>query len=243
MRLGRTHGATSRRVPVAEVLKRLKALGTPKVRAAMARFGIRAKVAYGLSAPQLHHLAREIGKDHALALALWRTGIHDARHLGALVDEPARVTELQMERWARDFDSWDIVDGCCRYLFLFARPAWKKALEWTRRDEEYVKRAGFSLMAYLAIHDKQAEDAKFVRFLPIIQRHAGDNRNFVKKAVNWALRQIGKRNLRLNRLAIRTAKQIRGMGSRAARWIAADALRELRSPAVQRRLRRKKGAA
>jgi 3-methyladenine DNA glycosylase AlkD len=204
----------------------------------MARFGIRAKIAYGLSAPQVHRLAREIGKDHQLAQQLWRTGIHDARHVAALIDEPARVTETQMERWARDFDSWDIVDGCCLYLFLLTEAAWKKALEWSRREEEYVKRAGFSLMAYLAIHDKQAEDAKFARLLPIIRRHAEDDRNFVKKAVNWALRQIGKRNLRLNRLAVRTAKQIRRADSRSARWIAADALRELTGPAVQRRLRR-----
>lgn len=243
MTLERTDRETSGRVALAEVLKRLKALGTPKARASIARFGIRAKIAYGLSAPQVHRLAREIGKDHQLAQQLWRTGIHDARHLAAMVDEPARVTELQMERWARDFDSWDIVDGCCRYLFLFARPAWKKALEWTQRDEEYVKRAGFSLMAYLAIHGKQADDAKFARLLAIIQRHAVDDRNFVKKAVNWALRQIGKRNSRLNRLAIRTAKQIRRMDSRAARWVAADALRELMSPAVQRRLRRKRAKA
>ncbi len=231
--------AARRKITVRAVLERFEELGNPKARAAMAHFGIRAKIAYGLSVPQLHHLAREIGKDHQLAQQLWRTAIHDARHLAALIDEPARVTDRQMERWARDFDSWDIVDGCCRYLFLFARPAWKKGLEWTRRDEEFVKRAGFSLMAYLAVHDKQADDAKFARLLPIIQRHAGDDRNFVKKAVNWALRQIGKRNLRLNRLAIRTAKQIRGMDSRAARWVAADALRELRSPAVQRRLRRR----
>ncbi len=232
----RTRGAAGRKTTVAVVIKRFRELGNPKARASMAHFGIRAKIAYGLSAPQIHRLARQIGKDHQLAQQLWRTGIHDARHVAALIDEPARVTETQMERWARDFDSWD---GCCLYLFILTKPAWKKAVQWSRRDEEYMKRAGFSLMAYLAIHDKQAEDAKFARLLPIIRRHAGDDRNFVKKAVNWALRQIGKRNLRLNRLAVRTAKQIRRMDSRSARWIAADALRELTGPAVQRRLRRK----
>ena len=153
-----------------------------------------------------------------------------------MVDDPAQVTEEQMERWAGDFNAWDMVDGSCCHLFVFAAPAWEKALEWSRREEEYVKRAGFALMAYLAVHDKEAPDGKFARLLPIIRRQTIDERNFVKKAVNWALRQIGKRNARLNRLAIRTARQIRAMDSPSARWIASDALRELTSPAVRRRL-------
>jgi len=209
----------------------------------MAYFGIRAARAYGLSAPQMHALAREAGRDHALALALWRSGVHDARHIAAMVADPAQVTGALMERWAREFSSWDVVDTCCCYLFVRTRHGWKKAVAWSRRPEEFVKRAGFSTMAYLAIHDKAAADAKFARLLPILEREAGDERNFVRKAVNWALRQIGKRNLRLNRLAIAAAERIRRQDSRSARWIAADALRELRSPAVGKRLRaRDRGA-
>ena len=202
----------------------------------MVRFGVHVKKAHGISTPVLHKLAREIGTDHRLAQQLWASGIHEARILAGMVDDPAEVTPQQMERWARDFNAWDVVDGSCCHLFVFAAPAWRKALEWSGREPEYVKRAGFALMAYLAVHDKQAPDAKFERLLLIIQRQATDERNFVKKAVNWALRQIGKRNRRLNRLAIRAAKRIRGMDSSAARWVAADALRELTSPAVQRRL-------
>lgn len=210
------------------------------MRAGMARFGVFAKKAYGIPTPALQRYTREIGCDHKLAEQLWRTGVHEARALAFFIAEPAKVTEAQMECWARDFHSWDIVDGTCRYLFLYTPYAWKKTSEWSKRKEEFVKRAAFSLMAYLAVHDKQAPDAKFERLLPIIRRVATDERNFVKKAVNWALRQIGKRNLRLNRAAIACGRQIRATDSPAARWIAADALRELTSPTVQRRLRLKR---
>lgn len=221
------------------VLHRLRDLADPRVRASQARFGIDTSKSLGLKFPQVQRLAREIGRDHRLAQQLWDSGIHEARHLAFLVAEPAKVTEAQMERWARQFESWDQVDGTTRYLFLYTPFAWKKAVSWSRRKEEYVRRAAFSLMAFLAVHDKQAPDAKFLRLLPLIRRAATDERNFVRKAVNWALRQIGKRNLRLNRAATREAEQIRRIDSPAARWIAADALRELRSPAVQHRLRRK----
>ncbi len=230
-----TRGA--RKITVRAVLKKLGVLGDPAVRATMVRFGVHAKHAHGISMPLLYKLAKQIGTDHGLAQQLWSSGIHEARILAGLVDDPARVSAKQMDRWAREFDSWDVVDGSCCHLFVFAAPAWKKAVEWSRRKPEYTKRAGFALMAYLAVHDKQASDARYARLLPIIRRHASDERNFVKKAVNWALRQIGKRNAPLNRLAIRTARQIRASDSRAARWVAADALRELTSPAVQRRLR------
>jgi len=226
-------------VSARQVLARLEALGDPRIRAAMVRFGVFAKKAYGISTPALQRLAREIGHDHELAEQLWHSGVHEARCLAFFIAEPQKVTEAQMERWARDFYSWDIVDGTCRYLFLYTPFAWKKVYEWSRRKEEYVKRAAFSLMAYLAVHDKQALDVKFERLLPILRREAADERNFVRKAVNWALRQIGKRNLRLNRAAIAAAKKIRAVDSPAARWIAADALRELTSAAVQRRLRKK----
>ncbi len=215
---------------------RLEALGNPANVAGMARFGVHVKKAYGVSTPALRKLAREIGRDQKLSLQLWATGIHDARHLAALVGDPAQVTPAQMERWARDFASWDVVDGCCCHLFVYTPHAWKKALAWSRREEEFVKRAGFALMAYLAVHDKKAEDTKFLRLLPIIQRGARDERHFVKKAVNWALRQIGKRNMRLNKAAIATAKKIRAQDRPAARWIASDALRELTGELVRNRL-------
>jgi 3-methyladenine DNA glycosylase AlkD len=224
-----------------DVLRRMASLGSARAIAMQKHFGIRGVKSFGLSAPKLHALAKAIGRSHVLAEELWRTGIHDAHHLAALVDEPARVTDEQMERWARDFNSWDVVDTCCRYLFLYTPYAWKKAVEWSKRAEEFVKRAAFSQMAYLAQHDKKAPDGKFIRLLPIIRRAAVDERNFVRKAVNWALRQIGKRNLALNRRAIAAAKQIRALDSRAARWIAADALRELQSGAVQKRLQKKNG--
>ncbi len=231
-----------RTITARKVLRKLKALGDPSVRTAMTRFGIHVKNAHGISMPVLRKLAREIGTNHELAQKLWDSGNHEARIVAGLIGDPARVTAAQMERWAREFDSWDVVDGTCGHLFVFAAPAWNKAIEWSCREQEYVKRAAFSLMAYLAVYDKQAADARFARLLPIIRREASDERNFVKKAVNWALRQIGKRNARLNRLAIRTAKQIRATNSRAARWVAADALRELTGPSVQRRLRARRQA-
>ena len=221
------------------VLLELKELADPKVRAKMAYFGVHAPKAHGISAPLLHQFAKQIGKDHRLAQQLWTTGIHEARVLATLIGEPEKVTAAEMDRWARDFDSWDVVDAACRYLYSDAKPAWEKIYSWSSRPEEFVKRAAFSLAAYLSYRDKEAQDAKFVKFLGVVEREAYDERNFVRKAVNWALRQIGKRNLNLNQSAIRAGERIRRQGSRAARWIAADALRELKSTAVQTRLRRK----
>jgi 3-methyladenine DNA glycosylase AlkD len=203
----------------------------------MARFGINVNNALGISVTQLRKLARQIVRDHLLAKKLWATGIHEARILATIVDVPTEVTEVQMEAWAAEFNSWDLVDQCCGNLFDKTPHAWDKAMEWSGREEQFVKRAGFALMAYLAVHDKKAADGRFERFLPIIQREASDDRNFVKKAVNWALRQIGKRNARLNELAIQRAERIKKLDSKAARWIAADALRELTKPSVQQRVR------
>jgi 3-methyladenine DNA glycosylase AlkD len=219
------------------MLARMAAIGSPRNVEGQKRFGIAAVKAYGLAAAQMHGLAREAGRDHALSEALWRSGVHDARHVAALVADRAQVTEELMERWARDFASWDVVDTCCCYLFCLTPLGWKKAVEWSRRPEEFIKRAGFSMMANLAVHDKAAPDARFLKLLPVIRREATDERNFVRKAVNWALRQIGKRSLMLNRAAIAAGEKISKLDSRAARWIAADALRELRSDAVQKRLR------
>jgi 3-methyladenine DNA glycosylase AlkD len=222
------------------VLRELESLADPQVREKMAYFGVNVPKAHGISAPVLHKFSRHIGKNHALAEQLWASGIHEARILATLIGEPDKVTTAQMDRWARAFDSWDVVDTACRYLYVFAAPAWHKVDAWSRRPEEFVKRAAFSLMAYLSYIDKNAPDARFVRLLRVIERESDDERNFVRKAVNWALRQIGKRNVRLNRAAIQSAKRIRLRGSCAARWIAADALRELKSEAVQKRLRRKR---
>lgn len=221
------------------MLRELKNLADPKVREKMAYFGVSVPKAHGISAPVLHALARRIGKNHELAEEIWATGIHEARILATLIGESAKVTSAQMERWVRDFDSWDVVDAACCYLYAQAVPAWVKINQWSRRRKEFEKRAAFSLAAYLSYKDKTAADAQFARFLRVIEREAWDERNFVRKAVNWALRNIGKRNLRLNRAAIITAERIRRQESRAACWIAADALRELKSDAVQQRLRRK----
>jgi len=225
----------------AATLRELKGLGDPNVRSKMAYFGVHVPTAYGISTPALHKFAKHIGKDHRLAQQLWASGVHEARILAALLGESEKVTETEMQRWARDFDSWDVVDSTCCYLYAQAKPAWKMAYAWSKRPEEYVKRAGFSLVAYLSYKDKEAPDARFVDFLKRIASEAHDERNFVRKAVNWALRNIGKRNVRLNRAAILAAEKIRQQDSRAARWVAADALRELKSEAVQKRLRQKAG--
>jgi 3-methyladenine DNA glycosylase AlkD len=223
------------------VLRGLKGLADPKVRAKMAYFGVNVPKAHGISVPVLQQFARHIGKDHRLAEELWTTGIHEARILATFIGEPDKVTAAEMERWVRDFNSWDIVDAACCYLYAHTKFAWKKAAEWSRRRAEFEKRAAFSLVAYLSYKDKKAPDARFLQFLRIIQREAHDERHFVKKSVNWTLRNIGKRNVGLNREAIRAAERIQKQDSRAARWIAADALRELKSSAVQKRLRRKAG--
>jgi 3-methyladenine DNA glycosylase AlkD len=222
-----------------DVIAQLEAFANPNALAEMQRVGITASKTYGISAPQLRQLAKTIGKDHALAQALWATGSLDARIVASLIDDPKQVTERQMERWVKDFDNWAVCDGCCGNLFDQTPWAYEKAIEWTKREAEYVRRAGFALMAYLAVHDKAAKDEAFLAFLPIIKTGATDERNFVKKAVNWALRQIGKRNAKLNRAAIKTAREIQKMDSKAARWVAADALRELKGEAVQGRLQKK----
>src|ERR1700676_261681 len=225
----------------AATLRELKRLADPKASAKLSYFGVNVPKAHGISAPVLHAFARHIGKDQVLAEQLWSSGIHEAKILAALIGESERVTAAQMERWARDFDSWHVVDTACCYLYADAKPAWDKIDEWSSRRAELEKRAAFSLAAYLSYKDKTAADARFERFLLVIEREAHDERNFVRKAINWALRNIGKGNLRLNAAAIRSAERIRQQDSPAARWIAADALRELKSDAVQARLRKKAG--
>jgi len=221
----------------AEILQMLASRRDPQAVAGMARFAITTPKAHGgWSAPELERLARAIGRNHLLAQELWASEVLEARVLATWIDEPGKVTRRQMEGWAGDFDNWAVCDGACFHLFRYSRFAYAKCREWSSRREEFRKRAAFALMAGLAVADKAASDGAFLEFLPLIEREARDERNFVMKAVNWALRQIGKRNRRLNRAAIATARRIRRLDSRAARWIAADALRELEGPAVQRRL-------
>jgi len=220
-----------------DVLDRLQTKARPGQLKGMAKYGITVEKRLGVSVPDMRKLAKELGRDHKLALDLWRTGVAEARIVAGMVGDPAKLTEEQMEDWVKGIDSWDVCDQVCMNLFEKNRLAWKKIVEWSERQEEFVKRTAFSLIACLAWHDKKASDEKFVELLPIVIRAATDERNFVKKAVNWALRNIGKRNLNLNKAAINTAKEIQRLDSKAARWIAADAIRELESDAVQNRLK------
>lgn len=219
-----------------EILTYLKSISNPENVKGMARFGINPENTLGVPMPALRKLAKRIGRDHPLAEQLWESGIHEARILACLIDDPGAVTEEQLERRVKDFDSWDVCDQCCGNLFDKTPFAYKKAIEWSKREEEFVKRAGFALMAWLALHDKKAADSQFEAFFPRIKREAADERNFVKKAVNWALRQIGKRNVSLNRKAIALSEEIQQMDSKSARWIANDALRELTGDKVQKKL-------
>ncbi|MFH1249331.1 MAG: DNA alkylation repair protein [archaeon] len=222
-----------------EIILQLKSMKNQRNIEGMARFGINSKNTLGISIPFLRETAKKIGKDHLLAFRLWGSNIHEARILAALIDDPKCIEEKQMELWVSDFDSWDICDQTCMNLFDKTPFAYKKAIEWSNRKEEFVKRAAFALMAVLAVHDKSASDDKLLQFLSIIKRESTDERNFVKKAVNWALRQIGKRNANLNRKAIATANDVMKINSKSARWIASDALKELESIAVKSRLKAK----
>jgi len=222
---------------VKDVLDKLQSKAHPEQLKGMAKYGITIEKRLGVSVPDMRQLAKELGRDHKLALSLWKTGIAEARILAGMVGDPDKLTEEQMEEWVKDIDSWDVCDQVCMNLFEKSQFAWKKILDWSEREEEFVKRTGFSLTACLAWHDKKASDEKFIGLLPVITRAATDERNFVKKAVNWSLRNIGKRNLNLNRAALNAAKEIQRLDSKAARWIAADAIRELESDAVQSRLR------
>ncbi|MDO8524715.1 MAG: DNA alkylation repair protein [bacterium] len=220
-----------------EVVKKLKQKASAKNIEGMARFGISSKNTLGVSMPVLRLMAKEIGKDHKLALELWQTEIHEARILAGLIDVPELVTKKQMDIWAGGFDSWDVCDQACMNLFDKTLFAFAKAKEYSQKEKEFVKRTGFALMASLAVHDKKAKDSQFVEFFPFIVKASQDERNFVRKAVNWALRQIGKRNLTLNKQAIKVAKEIQALDNKTARWIANDALRELTIQAIQKRLK------
>jgi 3-methyladenine DNA glycosylase AlkD len=221
------------------ILKKLRGMARPDQLDGMARFGIATENRLGISIPNLRKMAKQIGKDHDLAIRLWKTGIQDAMILASMVDDAGSVTDAQMDEWVQDFNSWDVCDQVCMNLFDKTPLAWKKVKEWAVREEEFVKRAAFSLIACLAWHDREASDDRFTDLFPVIQAASMDDRNYVKKAVSWALRHIGKRNLALNGETLKAARQIREKDSRASRWIALDAIRELESEAVQNRLRRK----
>ncbi len=216
-----------------DILQELKKHKNPQNVAGMARFGINPKNTLGISIPLLRVLAKKIGKDHALAQELWKSDIHEARILAALVDDVNLVTQKQMDQWVADFDSWDVCDQVCMNLFDKTPWAYEKAIEWASNRKEFTKRAGFALMAVLAFHDKKAEDKKFDQFFPIIEREAMDERNYVKKAVNWALRQIGKRNNTCMKKATVCANRLIEIDSKSAHWIASDALREFRKKSLR----------
>lgn len=207
----------------------LRGNANPDNVAGMARYGINTRNTFGVSIPFLRQLARGNRRQHELALALWASDVHEARLLATLVDDPKQVTPAQMEAWVKDLDSWDICDQLCNNLFRKTPQARARALRWAKCKPEFIRRAGFVLMATLAVHDKAATDADFEPFFAAIQSAASDERNFVRKAVNWALRQIGKRNATLRQRALAVARHLTTLDSKAARWIAADAIRELRA--------------
>ena len=224
------------------IIHRLKSLANEENAAGMARFGIDGANTLGISMYTLRDIAKEIKHDHALALELWDSGFHEARILAGLIDEPEKVTERQLEQWVADFDTWDIVD---QVSALIAQTPFviKKIHEWSAREEEFVKRAAFSLIAEISFYHKKRPDSDFEQFFPIIIRESRDGRNYVRKAVNWALRNIGKKNLYLNQRAVETAREIQKLDSKSARWIAADAIRELTGEAVKKRLEKKAGSS
>jgi 3-methyladenine DNA glycosylase AlkD len=221
------------------VVEELESLTNPEDVEGMARFGISHGKSYGIRMPELRRIAKKAGKDHELAEKLWSAGYGETKILASLIEDPKMVTEEQMERWVVEFDSWDVCDQCCLNLFSKLPFAYKKVFEWSLRDEEFVKRAAFALLAVLAVHDKKAGNEKFEEFFPPIIRESTDERNFVKKAVNWALRQIGKRNRALNQRALEVAEEISIINSKSAKWIASNAIKELESEKVQERLKRK----
>ena len=222
-----------------EVLAWLKRRGTQRTVKGMSRYGIEAKRAFGVTMGTLGLLSKRLGKDHTLALALWESGWYEARLLAALVDDPERVTRRQMNAWASSFENWADCDTACFKLFDRTPFAWEKSRQWSSSPREFVRRGGFALMACLALHDKDAPDERFLALLPVIEKGARDERNFVKKAVNWALRAIGRRNLELNAAALAVANRLALSEEASSRWVGKDALRELSNPKVRSRLARR----
>ena len=223
-------------MPISTIIERLKSHANPIAAEGMKRFGVNVETALGVSIPTLRKIAKDHKKDYTLALELWKSGIHEARILASMIDDPALVTEKQMEQWVKDFNSWDVCDQTCGNLFDRTGFAFDKAMEWCKKDKEYIKRAGFVMMAELAVHDKQASNKQFIQFFPYLIEGSTDERNFVKKAVNWAIRQIGKRNEVLRLKCIALSRKIQKTESKAARWIAANAIQELEHEKVAKRV-------
>ena len=223
------------------VIKELKKHADENNLIGMAKFGINPDNAFGISIPILREMAKELGKDHDLALKLWDSGIHEARILAALIDDPKLVTREQMDKWAHDFDSWDICDQCTNKLFDKSPYAYEMIRKWESSEETFVRRAAFALLATMAVHDKRSPDEYFEEFLPIIIKRADDERNFVRKAVNWTLRQIGKRSMYLREKALETCGMITAQypDSKSGKWIASDAIRELKNEKTIARIRKK----
>ncbi len=226
------------RISYAQVMKRLREKARPDQLEAMAKYGMTVEKRLGLAIPELRKIAKETGQDHELALELWRAGIADAMILASMVDIPELVTEAQMDAWVKDFNSWDVCDQVCMNLFEKTTFAWEKIILWSRRDELFVKRAAFALIACLAWHDKNAVDDQFINLMPVIQEGARDERPMVKKAVSWALRNMGKRNVNLNASALKAAEEIRLIGSKSAKWISTDVGRDLTGEIALRRLKK-----
>lgn len=233
--MAKSNASTARTTDrVRETLTWLERHGTKRTRDGMARYGIVAPKVFGVSVAMIRQRARRLGRDHELAAALWKTGWYEARMLTAFVDEPDRVSPGQMDRWGRDFDNWAICDTLCFHLFDRTPHAWRKVEQWSRRREEFVKRAAFALLASLALHDKQAPDAPFLRSLRLIEQGASDGRNFVKKSVSWALRSVGRRGRTLNKAAADLGRRLAESSEPAARWVGRDALKDLTKPAGRR---------
>jgi len=225
-----------------EVVAKIELLENPKNAQGMARFAIRPKAkVYGISMPQLRKLAGKIKKDHKLARELFKSNIHEAKILATIIADKDKLTDKEASQWAKTFDSWDIVDQCCMNLFWQSKDCIKKIPEWAKSDQEFIRRTAFSLMAVLAAKDEEMKDSEFLKFFLLIKKYSTDERNFVKKAVNWALRQIGKRNKSLNKAAIKLAKEIAIIGkkknSKSAKWIAGNALAEIESSKYQSKLK------
>lgn len=225
----------------AEILELLKERAKPEKIQGMANFGLTPDSRLGVSVPDMRAIAKQVGKNHDVALELWESGYPEAQIVASMIAEPAQLTEVQMETWVIDLNSWDTCDQVCMNLFEKSPLVMEKIFDWSNREEEFVKRAAYALIACLAWHDKQMDNEEFTNLFPIISNGSTDDRNYVKKAVSWALRNIGKRNLDLNQAAIKLAQDVRQIDSRAARWIASDVLRELQSEQVHQRLVKRAG--
>jgi 3-methyladenine DNA glycosylase AlkD len=219
-----------------EIIRELEALSNPQDVEGMARFGINPQKTFAVRIPELRKIAKKAGKNHKLAAQLWEAGYRETRILACMIEDPKQVTTDQMDVWAGEFDYWEMCDQCCMKLFRLTPFAYQKVFQWSESEEEFKKRAAFALIAVLVVHDKNAPDEKFEQFFPLIIRESPDDRTYVKKAVNWALRHIGKKNTSLNKKAIVVASEIKKMDSKSAKWIASDALRELKSEKVQERI-------